>query len=339
MRTAGWVVAGGIFKRLELAVRASVGTATVFGAMVAVALSVSHGHSAFAQSKGAQTAAGAMIIQNNQMRQELRETRKELKEIKEGLGIESAPSANSDDRPSLLFVILSILAAGAIAIGLAVGLYRRWITDLKEFREELEQAKGKSNFWKVVRVLCSAQGIPAQVLILVLTAKFLTYSMSYSEGRRRVQESVEANFDHPHFWNARQAVEAALAAYDEKYFFDATIWFCGVPALWFTAVLLYARWRFFSTSARTSKAHSAQSESDASSHQAVTKSLDSGRLTQAAGAVQDRRLWVRTPTGKVGGPYRADQIAKAVAAGKVPGGSMAASSPDGPWQKIIVSRG
>jgi len=51
------------------------------------------------------------------------------------------------------------------------------------------------------------------------------------------------------------------------------------------------------------------------------------------------RLWVRTPEGKRGGPYTQDQISKAIAAGKVPDGSEAAASPDGPWKKISGKRG
>jgi hypothetical protein len=63
-------------------------------------------------------------------------------------------------------------------------------------------------------------------------------------------------------------------------------------------------------------------------------------LVRPKGAEQKTdHLWVRTPEGKRGGPYTKDQISKAIAAGKLPEGSEAASSPDGPWRKISGKRG
>jgi hypothetical protein len=46
------------------------------------------------------------------------------------------------------------------------------------------------------------------------------------------------------------------------------------------------------------------------------------------------KLWVRTPDGKRGGPYSKQQVTRAIAAGKLPTGSEAATSPDGPWKVI-----
>jgi hypothetical protein len=47
-----------------------------------------------------------------------------------------------------------------------------------------------------------------------------------------------------------------------------------------------------------------------------------------------QRVWVRTPDGKSGGPYTTDQIAKAIAASKIPEGTEVAPSPNGPWKAI-----
>lgn len=63
--------------------------------------------------------------------------------------------------------------------------------------------------------------------------------------------------------------------------------------------------------------------------------LSGGGVTKAAPpVVAIDQYWVRTPQGKRGGPFTKEQIAKAIATGKIPADSEAATSPDGPWRRI-----
>jgi hypothetical protein len=59
------------------------------------------GQEAYPQNNAAKTAAGAIILQNNRTQQELRETKRELREIKEGLGIESSDASQAGNRTAI----------------------------------------------------------------------------------------------------------------------------------------------------------------------------------------------------------------------------------------------
>jgi len=59
----------------------------------------------YSQNNAVRNAAGVLILQNNRTQQELRETRRELKEIREGLGIESTTSGGAAPKsPNLIGV-------------------------------------------------------------------------------------------------------------------------------------------------------------------------------------------------------------------------------------------
>jgi hypothetical protein len=48
--------------------------------------------------------------------------------------------------------------------------------------------------------------------------------------------------------------------------------------------------------------------------------------------------WIRTPDGKQSGPHTKEQLAKAAAAGRLPQGTVAADSPNGPWKKVQLRK-
>jgi hypothetical protein len=54
-----------------------------------------------------------------------------------------------------------------------------------------------------------------------------------------------------------------------------------------------------------------------------------------ASAVQ---WWIRTPDGKQSGPHTKEQLAKAAAVGRLPQGTVAANSPNGPWKKVRLQK-
>jgi len=93
------------------------------GVLMVIAVGLGHQPSAFAQNKAAQTAAGAIIIQNNQMRQELRETRRELKEIKEGLGIEGVANEEPSSSPTDSEKQVALTQYGVLSVVFALIVY------------------------------------------------------------------------------------------------------------------------------------------------------------------------------------------------------------------------
>jgi hypothetical protein len=88
---------------------------TTLGLTVILSFFVLCADPASAQSK---TAAGVIIIQNNQMRKELQETKAELKAIREGLGIESGSvdAATSPRSESELIMLQAVGSAAAILL-------------------------------------------------------------------------------------------------------------------------------------------------------------------------------------------------------------------------------
>lgn len=48
--------------------------------------------------------------------------------------------------------------------------------------------------------------------------------------------------------------------------------------------------------------------------------------------------WIRTPDGKQSGPHTKEQLAKAAAAGRLPQGTVAANSPNGPWKQVQLRK-
>jgi hypothetical protein len=88
---------------------------TALGLTVMLSFFVLCANPASAQSK---TAAGVIIIQNNQMRKDLQETKAELKAIREGLGIASGnvDASTSPRSESELIVLQAIGTAAAILL-------------------------------------------------------------------------------------------------------------------------------------------------------------------------------------------------------------------------------
>ncbi len=78
------------------------------------------------------------------------------------------------------------------------------------------------------------------------------------------------------------------------------------------------------------KASKANASKKASSVRATVATINESSTEQ---------IYLRTPGGKLGGPYRKEKVAKAIAAGQIPDGSEAATSPDGPWEKITLNVG
>lgn len=85
-----------------------------------------------AQGKGANTAAGAIILQNNRTQHELRETKQELEQIREGLGL-PAPESNTEDSPFVL-LLACVATLGIIAFGL---FWARGVLSGKDMAGEL----------------------------------------------------------------------------------------------------------------------------------------------------------------------------------------------------------
>jgi hypothetical protein len=48
--------------------------------------------------------------------------------------------------------------------------------------------------------------------------------------------------------------------------------------------------------------------------------------------------WIQTPDGKLSGPHSKEQLAKEVTAGRISEGTVAASSPNGPWKPIRLKK-
>jgi hypothetical protein len=48
--------------------------------------------------------------------------------------------------------------------------------------------------------------------------------------------------------------------------------------------------------------------------------------------------WIRTPDGKQSGPHTKEQLATAAAAGRIPQGTVAANSPNGPWKQVRLQK-
>jgi hypothetical protein len=346
--------------------------------LMVIAVGLGHQPSAFAQNKAAQTAAGAIIIQNNQMRQELRETRAELKEIKEGLGIESAPSGGGEGALPVALAILIAIVGVVVFIGAMLWLVVRWRSDLTAIRTELQSARRSNDAWQVYKALCNGRGIPTQVFVVMFGLISLFFWFESSAGLER----LDSTFNNP---DSSKAVEAHHA-YEWECVVGSGLWLSGFTAAWFYGLFLYAN-------RLVRRSICAETTDGKVSDEAAAAVVMGGSLAKAKPALlpcswfvrlpdgtirgpfekarvmawrgrypsgtqwsnfesgpwevlvepktspeQSTRFWVRTPQGMNGGPYTREQLSKAIAAGKIPDGSEAASSPDGPWRKIAVKR-
>jgi hypothetical protein len=50
------------------------------------------------------------------------------------------------------------------------------------------------------------------------------------------------------------------------------------------------------------------------------------------------QFWIRTPDGKQSGPHTKEQLARAASAGRIPQGTVAADSPNGPWKQVQLRK-
>ncbi len=326
MQSAASVVAGGIFKHFALAGRANVGTGAVFGALVAVALSVSLGPSAFAQSKAAQTAAGAMIIQNNQMRQELRETRKELKEIKDGLGI---GAATNEDAGSTGLTPESREALTRMAVPLSsLFLLLLLLPLVLVCRKRFEYAVAGNAEWAGKFAMLYAFVVGTAVLV---TGSLVSLAFVSPIGLILLL-AIPAwgvfAFLRMHHWGNQlvlqyQSATGDLAVTPEGE--DLSDW--PTPGVLMGRGIIPILRPAQSGDQRIGKVLPL-----------CRSPLDEVSLQLKPAPRPSAPLWVKTPDGKRGGPFTQDQIAKAITAGKIPDGSEAAVTPDGPWKKIVAKR-
>jgi hypothetical protein len=313
-------------------VAASCGTSRVarHGVLVVIAVSLVHGPNAFAQNKAAQTAAGAIIIQNNQLRRELGETKQELREIREGLGIEKAPAESGDLslRPvALVASVAMILAVAAISLWAAreAAACSRYLRDgdFISFR--------RSHGLRGMFIALALAFIPVTIpwTITVVSGKklpaaaaipFLFGWMAWGIGvvvfmRRLLQESrVKRLFD--------AAANLRPVANHDRCFIrlpDGTIKGPGER----TNVRILASQGKYPAGTQWSYFESGPWEELVTAQEAISS---------------PDQFWVRTPQGMTSGPHSKDQLSKAMAVGRIPEGSEAASSPNGPWRKIVAKR-
>jgi hypothetical protein len=272
--------------------------AAVFCAWIAIGMSLGHSHNAFAQSKAAQTAAGAYmmnsIIQQNRTRQELNETKKELRAIREGLGIE-AESPPELPKPSLGIVVLVVLV-GVLFVG----------SILRGVLAKMPICGGRQ---ATQRSFLLWLGMPS------MFAWMLGFPVLVGHVIGGIGPAISL------LWVVGMPV-LLLASYA----FGGSVYdrrlSCRSPGLGYDR----------RTSSR-SQAVGALAV-DQTTDEDFFKSSPSREVVAVKSELAD--IYIRTPQGRRGGPFTRNQVLKAVSAGKIPGGTLAAKSPDGPWMPIRV---
>jgi hypothetical protein len=283
-------------------------------------------------------------IQNRRQEQELRETKRELKAIREGLGIE-APAPE----PKPLSPAIAVLMALGVAIALALvfaGLWAQWLRDLSALRSRLANATKAGNTWAAYCVLCNLKSVAGQMfqaalfgLVIIVFSDIIYINAPWvtatDEQRKAMNDLVPS----------RLVVAAVIGG------LFSVVWFGGLyvyagrlcshprldvadsldrdsePAGSVSSPPAAAQQFFGAPQATQIKPHTSGSR--------TARSLPSGRPKTA-----DRlsaSLWVKTPDGKQGGPYTKQQIIMAVGSGKIPADSCCSSSPTGPWHKIVIN--
>jgi hypothetical protein len=107
--------------------------------------------------------APVIILNHNQNRrqeQELRETKRELKAIREGLGIE-APAPERKPLSQAIAVLMALGVAVALALVFAE-IWAQWLRDLSALRSRLADAKKAGNTWAAYCVLCNLKSVAGQ---------------------------------------------------------------------------------------------------------------------------------------------------------------------------------
>ncbi len=293
-----------------------------FGVLMAIAAGLCQQPSAFAQKNAAQTAAGAIIIQNNQMRQELRETRRELKEIKEGLGIEEPSSQSSEPLPMGLAVLAGVILVGGCFVLAVVA------APIAGTRESTQyQYKWFLGIPLMIAVMC---GVPLLMAVLPKEQRDQYIGpLSLALFGGMFAAPVAAHYLGGWAYDRRQSPPIIAKKTMIKPVGNEGCWYVRLPNGDVNGPREKENIRVMATQGKYPPG-TQWSNFETGPWDVLVEPKTSPE--------QSTRYWVRTPQGMSGGPYTKEQLSRAIAAGKIPDGSEAASSPDGPWRKIATKR-
>jgi hypothetical protein len=290
--------------------------------------------SAIAQSKPSPDGFGLWMLnstlQQTKSHQELRETKQELKALREGLGIEG-PYSDAPQTSPAMAILMAIAAIAFVACLLFFSL-KTWAHKFTKLRQDFFNAKKSGDMWAAYWILCNPSSIAGQIFQagLLVLAFLLFGDLVYVYFTRPEEQS----------WSVINGfLPGRLFAAAWVYGIFICLWF---PGLWYyTKRILQASCangnestRLVATSERTDAEGPLVSlaQLQAQGSDLVPTAIP----PRSKPNTKPRMFWVRTPQGKRGGPYSKEQIVRAIVAGRIPVGAEIAYLPDGPWRPLAA---
>jgi hypothetical protein len=293
---------------------------------------------AFAQGQAAQNAAGAAavtIIQQNKTRQELRETRRELTEVREALGVGKAPSQTTQfDGSEIRAVAIFLIAMAGIFVAYCFLKMECTAREKVAILLMAVWALTKAFVWlllmiipamvfskqKFVRPGDNLYELTAVAVFLLTAGVFLLPWLLRGYPSRAATLPSVANATH---WLRLPGGEIRGPCHKRDVEAAASKGVYPVGTLWATSK--DGPWEPVGSSSTAAASQPATADS-------LTTQLDWDS------AVTEKTYWLRRTVGnKASGPYTTDQIRRAIRDGKLPQGCEMSESASGPWVGIDIS--
>jgi len=331
--------------------------------MVSVGLSLiilaAHGQPVYSQNNAVRNAAGAIILQNNRTQQELRDTKRELREIKEGLGINSSVPGASSVNPGMLVLAVAFLLA--ISVWMVWALRQTQLVDrhlragdfkkyaqsygfrvffiafalaflpwfaLARFQEDFAEGSG------LVALALVAWVILCFGVVVVLARESRVRNLFDKASERLSKTAITQNTQtekHSVLSLKRRGQQPAVF---EASHFDQ--WFLRFPSGKIKGPRNGEDIRVFAKQGKYPPGTTWSQQ--ANGPWVPVPGVKAAAAPPPAPVAPAVRWWIRTPDGKQSGPHTKEQLAKAEAAGRLPQGTVAANSPNGPWKQVQLRK-